>query len=752
MDTSSIYNAAQPYYTASSSNVYPAPQQSYPLVPLRYSPSQTYQPIPQQSYPLVPPRYSPSQTYQPYQPAPQTYQSYQPVPQTYQPAPQTYQPYQPTPQPAVKLNIRSERSYAPLISGNTVPEDMIQENTITTISNALDNSAFFNLLELLASKYHNDIPLVSDMKFDELVQIYESKFGPYAMVGAEPTGEMEDLPYYLSSLDKPKDGKEFDNWLIHHPGGYIVEDKIDGATLLILFKAGTVKIFTRGRGVRGQNVSHLAQYLHLPTIAGDLDVRGEVLLTTEAFSRVGGQHKSARNLVPGILKSKKSFDPVLAANLSFYAYRIMNSNDTVGNQMEQLTKLGFLTPSPVYAAALSWESLDSYYKQRQQSAPYGVDGLVVYQDCSIVYPVGKNPDNTVAFKPETPRYTTTIREIIWQSSKNRQLIPVAIYDDIDTGTAILNRASADNAKRLVADTLGPGARILIERRGLVIPRIMEVLTPAPQGPSYPDPNVYGKYDWDVNGTHFVLLEDNREVIASRLHHFLDTLGIKNVGEQRLLSFVDSGVKNITQLINLYPQDMVKFPGIGVGLAENLYKDIKEKLNGVDPAKIMDASAMFPQIGERLFELIFEEIPNFLQYVYSDRDTIVQLIFGIKGFADKRAELIADNLGSFVNWLSANPQITLAGQKQKLVRINTGAQVTGATDLTGMTFVFSGKRDKDLENLIKSYGGRIGDDVRRNTTALVLFNKNEALGKADKATKLGVPILSHVEFRQRYNIQ
>ena len=60
-------------------------------------------------------------------------------------------------------------------------------------------------------------------------------------------------------------------------------------------------------------------------------------------------------------------------------------------------------------------------------------------------------------------------------------------------------------------------------------------------------------------------------------------------------------------------------------------------------------------------------------------------------------------------------------------------------LEGKTFMFTGFRDKDVEQYIIENGGKIGSSVNKNTT--VLFAKETGTLKTKAAEKLGVKIVS-----------
>ena len=64
----------------------------------------------------------------------------------------------------------------------------------------------------------------------------------------------------------------------------------------------------------------------------------------------------------------------------------------------------------------------------------------------------------------------------------------------------------------------------------------------------------------------------------------------------------------------------------------------------------------------------------------------------------------------------------------------------------MKVVFTGFRDKKLEEFIISSGGKVTMSITRNTTTLVVKNKMEkSSGKMSKAIDLGIQVFNHLVY-------
>ena len=641
--------------------------------------------------------------------------------------------------------------------------DEIDEDTVIDLAMSLDKGNFKGLIDFLSEYYYNDEALVTDETFNRLENIYKELYGEYEAEWPLPRGQTVLLPYHLSSLKKMIEEKDINNWAKNHSGPYLLQDKIDGVTLLLESKMVNNKrkitLYTHGDGVEGKDISYALDYIKLPKIDYDIAIRGEGVYKLEVFEQLfKDRFKNPRNMITGSLLAKKSFDPKVVEHLSFYAYQIRSERNTPLDDIIKLQDLGFDVPVYLLTNDISKDFLEDYYLERKAIAETEIDGTVVYQNVVIDYPEikGKLPSQVIAFKTDTGAEVgeTVVTEVTWKASKHRKLKPKVHYDNVAFKAADLKRATGHNARYIVDNNIGVGAIIRVKRSGDVIPYIIDVVKPAPDGPDLPDEEVHGKYDWNKNGVEFILLEDNDEVRVNKLKHFLVTLKVKKAGPKRIESIVESGVKNIKDLLNSTPEQLSKLSGIGINLATQILDDLKDKITNVPLARILDASDIFPGIGERRFDEIIEIHPDLLNYAYDNPNKIVEMIKQIRGFGPKLSEIIGYNLSNFVNWLYDNPSIII--EKSKVIENKRNSK------LAGETIVFSGFRDPDLERKIKLETGKVTTAVSKNTTILVLkdLEPETFKGKGQKALDLNekareqgkediVRIMSKDEFLKEY---
>ena len=214
----------------------------------------------------------------------------------------------------------------------TFNREMIDEDTIIDFAISLDKDNFRELLNFLSDYYYNEESLISDDKFNQLENIYKELYGEYEAEWPKARGETVLLPYHLSSLKKMIEEKDINNWTKNHPGPYLLQDKIDGVTLLLVSEMinnkRKISLFTHGDGVEGTDISHILEFLTLPKIDFDIAIRGEGVYTLEVFDQFKERFRNPRNMITGTLLAKKSFDPEVVKHLSFYSYQIRSETNT----------------------------------------------------------------------------------------------------------------------------------------------------------------------------------------------------------------------------------------------------------------------------------------------------------------------------------------------------------------------------------------------------------------------------------------
>lgn len=610
----------------------------------------------------------------------------------------------------------------------------------------LNQNDYKLLLCNLSKLYYNSESKVSDDVYDSLVDIYTKKFEPYNVVGAPVANKNKEiLPKYLGSLDKIRTEKELSRWIKKYSGPYIVTDKVDGISTLYNGK----KLWTRGDGNEGTNISHILPYLNLPKVKRGL-IRGEIYMPKSIFfHKYKDDFSNTRNMVTGLL-NPLSKNPNIAAIkdlvVVMYEYDDGSYSQSQSQQLDILEEYGFTIPFNEVVADddLTIEYLNNLIKHRKRDAVYDMDGLVVVNDVAEVAVSKNNPDNAIAFKIEGESVITETEYVQWNASKHGVLKPRVKVKPVNLCGVDINWATGFNAKFISDNKIGKGAKILITRSGDVIPYIKEVVEQADRA-DMPDEN----YEWNETEVDIVLVTENDNVKMRKIVEFFKTLEAKFIGKSTIEKLFIGGYDTLKKILMLTVDDLVKIDGIQKKGAQRIVDAINGAIKDVSLAKISTASGCLGMgFGTRKIQSILDVYPNILN-IEMPRDEMIDMIRRISGF-QKTATNFVDNLPLLKRFFTDHQMITVKNPIKKEIEIIFDDDEE-LESLHGKIIVFTGIRDKNLEDIIHEKGGKVTTSVSGKTTILVVSKRFGGTTKEIKAEKLGVEIVTIDEFRSKYNI-
>jgi DNA ligase (NAD+) len=159
---------------------------------------------------------------------------------------------------------------------------------------------------------------------------------------------------------------------------------------------------------------------------------------------------------------------------------------------------------------------------------------------------------------------------------------------------------------------------------------------------------------------------------------------------------------------------------------------------------MSASNLFGRgFSEKKLELIMESYPDILVSQESPMQK-VERITSIKGMAKKSAEAFVEKIPEFMEFLKAcNLTDKLA------VGIVEKKQINESNPLFGKSIVMTGFRDAQIQDTLKSLGAKLGASVSKNTFIVLVKDLDEDTGKANEAKKLGIPLMTPEQFKEKY---
>lgn len=586
--------------------------------------------------------------------------------------------------------------------------------------------------------YNTGKPLVSDEIFD-IVQAHLKKLYPkhpiLKSVGAQVADDdkrKETLPIWMGSLDKIKsDPKQLDAFKNKFKGSYVVTEKLDGNSALLV--GG--KLYTRGNGEVGQNISHLLPFINgIPSSSsgGDFMVRGELIMSKEGFAQFG-KGANARNTVAGLVNAKIP-DLNIAKNTTFVAYQLIHPVNamTPSKQMVLLKNMNFRV---VWNKVLpiSFESLSELLVERKNMSDYEIDGLVVAHDAIHPLETRKNPESAFAFKHLLTQQTAevVVTNVEWSLSKDGLFKPVVIFGPVHLTGVKIQRATGFNAEYIKLNKIGPGSKLLITRSGDVIPYIMQVLTPASDDKGQLP--LDREYTWV--GKDIKAVGKSAEQEIKTLENFFDKLDIKGIRGGTVKKLFDSGVTDVKTFLNLKEND--------VNVKWSIIKNAIDDIRGAPCIKLMCASNAFgPGFGERKLRAIAKAVPQILNPKTIKAPTMDELL-AVEGVSTKTAEKFITGLAAYQAFLKTNGLKCVADAAPASPAKASASPKKRSFE--NQVIVFTGFRNKAWEKIIEDGGGSVGPSVTKKTTLVVAKSPNDNTGKIKEAKSKGIPVIGMEAF-------
>jgi NAD-dependent DNA ligase len=613
--------------------------------------------------------------------------------------------------------------------------------------------------------YNSKNPLLTDNEYDIVREYAETKYPDnetIKQVGAPITKNKVTLPYNMPSMDKIKpDTNALATWMQKYKGPYVLSCKLDGVSGLYTTEGSEPKLYTRGDGKVGQDITHLLRVLNLPKpdktsgfVSGKPEgfatdktngfvVRGEFIIPKRTFDdKYKSQFANPRNLVSGIVNSKTLDDKT--RDLHFVAYEVIHPPMKVGEQMATLKKLGFEVVQNESVDSLSNDLLSKTLLDWRSRYEYEIDGVIVADD-NIHPRKDGNPEYAFAFKMviSDQMAEAKVVDVLWEPSKSGYLKPRVQIEPIRLGGVTIQYATGFNGDFIEKNKIGVGAVIQIVRSGDVIPHIKSVTTPAEQ-PKMPDQ----KYVWTKNHVDIVLenVEEDVTVKRKNITEFFTKLEVDGLSGKTVEKIMDAGFDTVPKILKMTKADFAKVKGFQETLVNKIHDGIRVQVEKASLLEIMAASNMFGRgIGERKIKPILEAEPTILTDPGTTQEKYERLI-KIKGIGQENAKSFTENIDRFMGFLK---DCELEGKLTEQPKQPTPKKVDASHPLYEKHIVMSGVRDATVKQKTESIGGVIDDNVGKNTFILVVKSKDSETSKTKYAKANGIEIMEPAEFLTKY---
>jgi len=665
---------------------------------------------------------------------------------------------------------------------------------------------------------HND-PEVSDEEFDRLLHELEqleaehpdlvTPDSPTQRVAGRPVEGFETVEHLLPmlSLDNAYSESElraFDErvrkgaGLGDAPAAYVAELKIDGLSIALTYEDGRlVRGATRGNGTSGDDVTVNVRTIRAIPLAlrrparddghavppGRIEVRGEVYLPRASFERINREHEdagnplyaNARNTAAG---SMRNLDPALVSkrNLGAFVYQLVGdpSRQADGPYVRHSDTLEALSAwgLPVERHWRRCANVDEVvafcqeWADKRQSLDFDTDGVVVKVDeLALREKLGataKFPRWATAFKFPAQQATTTLKAIEVNVGRTGAVTPYAVLEPVKLAGSTIGMATLHNAEDVARKDLRPGDRVLIEKGGDVIPKVVKAILPHPDGLPRQEPWQMPLLCPECQST---LHRDDEEVVwrcenpscparlRRSLEHFASrsAMNVEGLGASLVDQLIVQGlVHDFADLYHLTAAQLEalvvapkeprseravprKLGKVGTNVFEQLTRsksnDLSRLIYALGIRHVGEKAAATLARHFRTMERIMTEPPEALQSV-SEIGPVVAA--SVRAFADE-------------------PINRVLVARLKEAGVNMESQAPAPSDepgpLSGKTIVLTGtlasmSREEATEAL-ERLGAKVSGSVSKKTSYLVFGS--DAGSKLEKARTLGVETLDEEKF-------
>lgn len=568
----------------------------------------------------------------------------------------------------------------------------------------------------------------------------------------------------VGSLDKVHNWDELQKDLRNRE--IIASLKLDGLSVVLYYVDGKLdRALTRGDGRIGIDITDKVLYINSRlkeidnTFTGG--VRGEILMSNEAFERYAMDHEDAknpRNTTAGLINAKEISPDLRLLNIVFY--KVIGCNDDRFDDYKDMLQYidSQFFPNVVDYESVSLTDKDIIYKMNYLRilwyGHYPADGIVLARNdlgrLTSNESGNMNSDETdetiytfvsQAFKFPAETKTARVDYVEWSLSKTKYLIPRVKIEPTQLSGTTVQYTAGFNAEYIKNNKIGPGAVVEICKSGEIIPDIQSVVKPSDE---FEIPKICpfcGEYlEW--KGVH--LYCPNNDCGHSKMTDLLiwtsklvpvDGLGDK-IREKFFVEIYGEEYCTVDQIMKYPVLTRAKVLDIDKGKQYQLFRDSLLALfrNRFNIVTVLEALNI-PRLGHETAKKLSKYPDVIKKLANNDENTFI-------------------NLHSFIGNANAD---SINEHKEKFMRINfildrdgVDWNVTESSDIrVAITGKLSCKR-ADFEKQLESAGISVGS-INNETKYLITDDPNSSSEKNKKADKLGIKKITEADFRKLFNI-
>ena len=669
-------------------------------------------------------------------------------------------------------------------------------------------------------------PEISDAEFDRLwdeLKQLDPHHPQLSRVGADiaPGSVKVDHLFPMRSLDKATTAEELNHFVNITTSGatrFLSQPKLDGSALSLEYRMGRlVRAATRGSGERGEDVTRNARKIaNVPTllpVAVDVHVRGEVVMPLAVFeAKYKDISPNPRNLAAGALRQKHADGKADASDLVFQAYDAklpLGENRHPDSEHAPLIEVDTdllawmedvlgIVPAPWEVhegespaeTATFMDKSTQVWADKRSDYPYEIDGVVFKLDNleqrERLGMTAHHPRWALAWKFPPEEAFSVLLDVEWQTGRTGNITPVARIAPQRVGGVTVENTTLHNVGEVERLGINLGDKVLIVRRGDVIPKIEQALGPAspsdldgrfhasgepftgqlPVHTPISSPSTCPACDGQVEleGAFlkcvdiFCVARTSRSVL-----YWCRALELDGVGEKLVDQMLDAHlITSCADLYRLTLDGLLELERMGEKSANNVLTEVA-KSRTMSLGKFLHALGL-PGIGPELASALASALgdaPGLLQWLDAAHASVGDATYGPelddngKPHAHNQAirtMLELDGVGEIVALQFRDGlavRRTLVEDLIDLLTIEQEEMKTAEGPFVGMTFCITGTLSaprKEIQQRIIDAGGKIVGSVSAKLSVLVAGEK--AGSKLTKATNLGVDVWAEEDLEER----
>ncbi|CEM61484.1 DNA ligase (NAD(+)) LigA [Treponema phagedenis] len=617
--------------------------------------------------------------------------------------------------------------------------------------------------------YYNKEAEIPDSEFDALwdeLRALEPENELFFTVPKESSDGFPKASHIIpmGSQEKAANPEAFTAWALKMPfTQFLVQYKLDGASLELQYERGRfVRAVTRGDGKIGDDIT--ANVRKMQGVVSELQgesapagaqpfsggIRGEVLMTKEIHKKFYADKANCRNAANGLMKRKDGSGSEHLLVICYDAVQGSPEKPFTGTapfstELEKLAWLkrnGFSTVEIQVCNSIQ-EVIDwrAHVMDIRESLPYDIDGLVIKNNLIDPDDVSRpRPEKQIAFKFSLEEAITTLREVEWSES-GATYTPIAITDPVRLAGTTVKRANLANPNMITDMNLKIGSKVVITKRGEIIPKIETLVENTDECTEIPMPTVCGTCGSSLLNEGTRLFCPNAacpKLIHHRIEKWIATLDIRDFGINLIQRLFDSNkVNSIVDLYTLTVEDLASIERMGEISAKKVHSALhaKKEISLETFIAGFDIDGIGVTMVEKLTQAGFNTLDKLFEADEQKFSTVYQ--FG---------EVLAQNLVRGLQTLKAEMTALI---EKGFITIKPPAAPDENAPLHGMSFCFTGEltamNRSEAEQLVKEKGGSVKSSVTKGLSYLVTNTPESGSAKNKKAQQLGTAIITEEAF-------